>query len=297
MYILIRYDVEFEFSFPSELSPSLFTMADGQDHLLSPESLSFPSFSSAPSPITWNNFNLNNDTRDQPPHLQQGPPSPGAVADTGRQERPECDGKEEDRLFKAEEKNALDAFFSETLAKPPSIASIKRDSPDEEVQDPPSETQPVTAESGPVYQVKSRAKRARPNPGTTAGTSEVVEAETASSGPVKRTAHIASEQKRRTTIKENYKALVDLLLAGEETSGIHLSGGCAADDDLEETGNGKKKGKEKPKGRGRGRKGQDGAGATKSVVLERAADYLRWLERSNSELEREVTRLEGILAV
>jgi hypothetical protein len=209
--------------------------------------------------------------------------------------------KEEGKLFKAEEKNALDAFFSETLAKPPSIASMKRDSPEEEVvEDSPSDG-PATAnaeeqaitESGPVYQVKSRAKRARPNPGASASTSHIaVDIET---GPVKRSAHIASEQKRRTTIKENYKALVDLLLAGEEISGIQLSGG-PADDDVDDAGNGKKKGS-KPKGRGRGRKGQDGAGATKSVVLERAADYLRWLERSNSELEREVTRLEGVLAV
>ncbi len=45
-----------------------------------------------------------------------------------------------------------------------------------------------------------------------------------------------------------------------------------------------------------GRKGQDGAGATKSVVLERAADYLRWLERGNNELEKEISRIESLLA-
>lgn len=107
----------------------------------------------------------------------------------------------------------------------------------------------------------------------------------------KRTSHIASEQKRRSTIKENYKTLVDMLLAGEARSGISLLGGG---EDEEEVESGAKK--SKPKGRGRGRKGQDGAGATKSVVLERAADYIRWLDSGNQDLEMEIAKLEVILA-
>lgn len=138
------------------------------------------------------------------------------------------------------------------------------------------------------------AKRVRTDSLIKAESIAMVDAAASSSniGPGKRTSHIASEQKRRSTIKDNYKTLVDLLLAGEATSGISLLGG--AEEEEEEAESGTKK--SKPKGRGRGRKGQDGAGATKSVVLERAADYLRWLDKGNDDLEKEIARLEGILA-
>jgi hypothetical protein len=114
------------------------------------------------------------------------------------------------------------------------------------------------------------------------------------SGPGKRSSHIASEQKRRSTIKDNYKSLVDLLLAGEPTSGISLLNAGDEADGIDGVDGGAKK--SKPRGKGRGRKGQDGAGATKSVVLEKAADYLRWLERGNEELEKEIARVESVLA-
>ena len=142
-----------------------------------------------------------------------------------------------------------------------------------------------------------------------AGTSAAAAAAAATNS--KRSNHIASEQRRRTTIKENYKSLVDLLLAGELRSGISLSSTPGStipgedDDGVDDGADGSTAGSGKRgtsagaapgggrgKGRGRGRKGQDGAGATKSVVLERAADYLRWLERGNTALRREIESLE-----
>lgn len=45
-------------------------------------------------------------------------------------------------------------------------------------------------------------------------------------------------------------------------------------------------------GRGRGRKGDVGAGASKSVVLEKATVYIGWLQRGNEALEMEVRRVE-----
>lgn len=105
----------------------------------------------------------------------------------------------------------------------------------------------------------------------------------------KRNNHILSEQKRRNAIRSGFKDLVDLLTAGEETSGI-----VVAPPEVEHE-EGKKK-KSKGSGRGRGRKGEVGAGASKSVVLEKAAAYIMWLERGNDVLEQEVTRVERLLA-
>ncbi|GEM08353.1 HLH transcription factor [Rhodotorula toruloides] len=104
----------------------------------------------------------------------------------------------------------------------------------------------------------------------------------------KRNNHILSEQKRRNAIRSGFKDLVDLLVAGEQASGIVL-GGPEEDD-----GTGKKK-KGKGSGRGRGRKGEVGANASKSVVLTKASDYILWLERGNRALEQEVRRVQGLL--
>ncbi|GAA5863073.1 hypothetical protein JCM1840_002462 [Sporobolomyces johnsonii] len=110
----------------------------------------------------------------------------------------------------------------------------------------------------------------------------------------KRSNHILSEQKRRNAIRNGFKDLVDLLVAGEAASGIVLGPGGGVDEGEDGAGAGKKR-KGKGTGRGRGRKGEVGANASKSVVLEKAASYILWLERGNVALEREVERVEGLL--
>lgn len=105
----------------------------------------------------------------------------------------------------------------------------------------------------------------------------------------KRSNHILSEQKRRNAIRSGFKDLVDLLLAGEQASGIVLGAAEEQDD-----GTGKKK-KGKGTGRGRGRKGEVGVNASKSVVLTKASDYILWLERGNRALEQEVRRVQALL--
>ncbi|GAA5919454.1 hypothetical protein JCM1841_002403 [Sporobolomyces salmonicolor] len=110
----------------------------------------------------------------------------------------------------------------------------------------------------------------------------------------KRSNHILSEQKRRNAIRTGFKDLVDLLVAGEAASGIVLGPGSGVDEGDDGGGAGKKR-KGKGTGRGRGRKGEVGANASKSVVLEKAASYILWLERGNLALEREVECVEGLL--
>ncbi|SGY78794.1 BQ5605_C008g04954 [Microbotryum silenes-dioicae] len=107
----------------------------------------------------------------------------------------------------------------------------------------------------------------------------------------KRSNHIASEQKRRNAIRSGFKDLVDLLAAGEAASGIVVAPPevQAANDVLN---GGKKKRASKGTGRGRGRKGEVAAGGSKSVVLEKAAAYILWLERGNQALTAEVKRIE-----
>lgn len=110
----------------------------------------------------------------------------------------------------------------------------------------------------------------------------------------KRSNHILSEQKRRNAIRNGFRDLVEILNAGETLSGISI-GGIDGDGSAQpETGK-KGKGKGKGSGRGRGRKGEVGAGASKSVVLERAVEYVRWLERGNTALREEVERVEAIV--
>lgn len=104
----------------------------------------------------------------------------------------------------------------------------------------------------------------------------------------KRSNHIQSEQKRRNAIRNGFKDLVDILSAGELASGIVVAPPEADDDG---SGTGKKK-KSKGTGRGRGRKGEVGAGASKSVVLNKAAEYILWLEKGNEGLEQEVERVQ-----
>ena len=111
----------------------------------------------------------------------------------------------------------------------------------------------------------------------------------------KRTNHILSEQRRRNQIKVGFASLVDLIAAGEETSGISVRDTSKAEEPAA-GGGGKKKGANAGAGRGRGRKGDVGGGASKSVVLQKAARYVTWLEKGNEEIEAEVRRVEGLLA-
>ncbi|SCZ99186.1 BZ3500_MvSof-1268-A1-R1_Chr7-1g09427 [Microbotryum saponariae] len=107
----------------------------------------------------------------------------------------------------------------------------------------------------------------------------------------KRSNHIASEQKRRNAIRSGFKDLVDLLAAGEAASGIVVAPPeVEAANDV--SNGGKKKRASKGTGRGRGRKGEVAAGGSKSVVLEKVAAYILWLERGNQALTAEVKRIE-----
>ena len=259
-------------------------------NIVSPSGSSLPNFSSdAASPLAWNDRLLVSQSKSQ----QDGVDGDQTIAE---------------KLFGDDEKHVLDTFFSERLGEtsqvPQSASEITsserstskqrelsakranqvktedalndaeeaKEYEEEESRDPDSD-----------YRAKSPPKRAKLD--TFASWQPH---QPASSVAVKRSNHIASEQRRRTTIKENYKLLVDLLLAGEATSGISLA--SAGEDESPLDGQ-----KAKGKGRGRGRKGQDGAGATKSVVLEKAGDYLKWLEKTNAELEKEVMKLEAVL--
>jgi hypothetical protein len=111
----------------------------------------------------------------------------------------------------------------------------------------------------------------------------------------------------------NFKDLVELVIKGQSLSGVILGADVPSqeeenseDDEVESgsttTARGKKgkKGGGRGKGkqvtaRGRGRKGDTGANASKSVVLERARDYICWLERGNRALEREIQTVEELL--
>jgi len=190
----------------------------------------------------------------------------------------------------------LDMQESSTDERPSSANDSKRQDKRAEVLTSRSESQ-SSSKKPRLSVTTTRKPSTTPSATTKLSTSSQAATAAAPSGTGKRVTHVASEQRRRMTIKDNYKALVDLLLAGEESSGISLLNAANEDEENEgggaAAGSGTKKGK--PKGRGRGRKGQDGAGATKSTVLERAAEYLKWLEKGNAEIEREIARAEDLL--
>ena len=258
-------------------------------NLFSPSGSSLPNLSSqADSPLTWNDQHVI-------PHSQIY----GAATD--------IDQKVDEKLFRDEEKHALDTFLSERLeeknaqvsnsnggtasSRPPDM-NAKRPSTEQcvsgvdEAESTRSNSESVKKDGEALIRATSPVKRLKVNSAAFS-----IAPKSGSSHDAKRSNHIASEQRRRTTIKDNYKSLVDLLLNGEETSGISL-GNSGGTEDVPADGP-----KGKSKGRGRGRKSQDGAGATKSVVLEKAADYLKWLQRTNLELEKEVTRIEATLGL
>ncbi|KAG0143289.1 hypothetical protein CROQUDRAFT_96491 [Cronartium quercuum f. sp. fusiforme G11] len=98
--------------------------------------------------------------------------------------------------------------------------------------------------------------------------------------------HIVSEQRRRNAIQGGFGNLVNILRAGELASGISIS--------VALTESQTKGGKNKATGRGRGRRGEIETGASKSVVLERAVEYVKWMRAGNLALKAEVERVETL---
>ncbi|KAH8930124.1 hypothetical protein BT69DRAFT_1255521 [Atractiella rhizophila] len=99
----------------------------------------------------------------------------------------------------------------------------------------------------------------------------------------RRSNHILSEQKRRNAIKIGFQELVDILNLMEEQSGISIK--------VLEGGGDEGKGMK----RGRGRKAEVGGGASKSLILEKAVDLVKWTEEGNRALRDEVERLRTVL--
>lgn len=109
--------------------------------------------------------------------------------------------------------------------------------------------------------------------------------------------HIVSEQRRRNAIQGGFGNLVEILRAGESISGISIAIAEPSHHSNEGSSSpmNRSHGKLKPKTRGRGRRGEIETGASKSVVLERAAEFVQWMTDGNLALKNEVERIESIL--
>jgi hypothetical protein len=109
--------------------------------------------------------------------------------------------------------------------------------------------------------------------------------------------HMVSEQRRRNAIQGGFGSLVEILRAGEAQSGISIATpdlpshppGSAGSTTTTTNHN------KKPKTRGRGRRGEIETGASKSVVLERAAEFVKWMADGNLALFNEINRVQSIL--
>ncbi|ORY53390.1 hypothetical protein BCR35DRAFT_310525 [Leucosporidium creatinivorum] len=170
-----------------------------------------------------------------------------------------------------------------TSMGPPSTTTRRRTS-----RAPAARRGSTSAASRPVVKPRASTSTLQRSPSFDPAASPPIDRKAPLTETQKRSNHIQSEQKRRNAIRNGFKDLVDILSAGELASGIVVAPPEADDDG---TGAGKKK-KGKGTGRGRGRKGEVGAGASKSVVLNKAAEYILWLERGNEGLEQEVERVE-----
>ncbi|KAA1075916.1 hypothetical protein PGT21_029894 [Puccinia graminis f. sp. tritici] len=114
--------------------------------------------------------------------------------------------------------------------------------------------------------------------------------------------HMVSEQRRRNAIQGGFGSLVEILRAGEAQSGISIAtpdlpshppgsaGSTTTASNTTSTNHNKK-----PKTRGRGRRGEIETGASKSVVLERAAEFVKWMADGNLALFNEINRVQSIL--
>ncbi|GAA5908644.1 hypothetical protein JCM6882_003703 [Rhodosporidiobolus microsporus] len=194
---------------------------------------------------------------------------------------------------------ASSAPSSASSARP----SLRRPSLSKPAFAPPAPAPPISLHAGPPPPLSTRTRATSSTPSASSSDSPPAPsaASTAAAGnkpaPLteseKRSNHIASEQRRRNAIKSGFQDLVDLLVAGSAASGIVLGEG----EEDGAAGGGKKGagGPGKGKGRGRGRKGEVQTNASKSVVLEKAAGYILWLERGNRALEAECARVEGAL--
>lgn len=105
--------------------------------------------------------------------------------------------------------------------------------------------------------------------------------------------HLVSEQRRRNAIQGGFGNLVEILRAGESISGLSI--GLMANESNESEKGSPLKPHPKLPSRGRGRRGEVETGASKSVVLERAVDYVKWITLGNTALKSEVERVEGLL--
>jgi len=106
--------------------------------------------------------------------------------------------------------------------------------------------------------------------------------------------HIVSEQRRRNAIQGGFGSLVEILRAGEAQSGISIATPDLPSHPAGQGGTSANHNK-KPKTRGRGRRGEIETGASKSVVLERAAEFVQWMADGNCALMNEIQRVELIL--
>ncbi|GAA5944426.1 uncharacterized protein JCM15063_000951 [Sporobolomyces koalae] len=200
-------------------------------------------------------------------------------------------------------------------ARPPSTTTGSRRASDSGASDSTDPAHLVQGESTRGSDVE----RFLPPP-VRARSTKSARSDSVSSGPVplttsqKRQNHIESEQRRRNLIKVNFKDLVELVISGQPLSHIilgpdiprptQLEPAAAASEDEVEGASKKRTKKGSTRGsssavvaapRGRGRKGDTGANASKSVVLEKARDYIQWLERGNQAIERELDRVESLL--
>ncbi|PLW34978.1 hypothetical protein PCANC_19767 [Puccinia coronata f. sp. avenae] len=106
--------------------------------------------------------------------------------------------------------------------------------------------------------------------------------------------HIVSEQRRRNAIQGGFGSLVEILRTGEAQSGISIATPDLPSHPSGQGGSSTSHNK-KPKTRGRGRRGEIETGASKSVVLERAAEFVQWMADGNCALIKEIQRVESIL--
>ncbi|EGF99181.1 uncharacterized protein MELLADRAFT_68779 [Melampsora larici-populina 98AG31] len=151
---------------------------------------------------------------------------------------------------------------------------------------------PPTSSSNTTMNITSHSNNPNESNKKTAIKENERNEDTSSKGIPNKTTHIVSEQKRRNAIQGGFGSLVEILRLGELQSGITI--GIIEKSNGNEKSNGTSNVKVKS-GRGRGRRGEIETGASKSVVIERAVEYVKWMRFGNQALLKEVERLESII--